>query len=33
MLRRAKELTDYKLGATDGDIGKVREWQWQDHRI
>jgi len=30
MLRRARELTDYKLGATDGDIGKVREFYFND---
>jgi len=30
MLRRATELIDYKLGATDGDIGKVQEFYFDD---
>jgi len=30
MLRRARELTDYKLCATDGEIGKVREFYFDD---
>jgi uncharacterized protein YrrD len=30
MLRRAKELSDYKLGARDGDIGKVKEFYFDD---
>jgi uncharacterized protein YrrD len=30
MLRRAKELTGYKLGARDGEIGKVKEFYFDD---
>ena len=30
MLRRAKQLTDYKLGARDGEIGKVKEFYFDD---
>ena len=30
MLRRARELSDYKLRATDGDIGSVREFYFDD---
>lgn len=30
MLRRAKELNDYKLGARDGEIGKVKEFYFDD---
>ncbi len=30
MLRRAKELGGYKLGARDGDIGKVKEFYFDD---
>jgi hypothetical protein len=31
MLRRATELIDYKLGAIDGEIGKVIEFYFDDH--
>ena len=30
MLRRATELSDYKLGAIDGEIGKVIEFYFDD---
>lgn len=30
MLRRVKELSDYKLGARDGEIGKVKEFYFDD---
>ena len=30
MLRLAKHLADYKLGATDGEIGKVRDFYFDD---
>ena len=30
MLRRAKELRDYKLGARDGEIGNVKEFYFDD---
>ena len=30
MLQRAKELNDYKLGARDGEIGKVKEFYFDD---
>ncbi len=30
MLRRAKELNDYKLGARDGEVGKVKEFYFDD---
>ncbi len=30
MLRQAKELKDYKLGAADGDIGKVKDFYFDD---
>lgn len=30
MLRQAKDLNDYKLGARDGEIGKVKEFYFDD---
>ncbi|MGI9070785.1 MAG: hypothetical protein ACR2JB_05505, partial [Bryobacteraceae bacterium] len=30
MLRQAKDLNGYKLGARDGEIGKVREFYFDD---
>jgi hypothetical protein len=30
MLIRSKELKGYKLGATDGDIGKVEQFYFDD---
>ena len=30
MLQRAKELSGYTLGASDGEIGKVREFYFDD---
>ena len=31
MLRRAKDLNGYKLDARDGEIGKVKEFYFDDH--
>ena len=31
MLRQAKDLNGHKLGATDGEIGKVKEFYFDDH--
>ena len=30
MLRQAKDLNDYKLGARDGEIGNVKEFYFDD---
>lgn len=32
MLRRAKELIRFKLGARDGEIGRVKDFYFDDHR-
>jgi hypothetical protein len=31
MLYRAKEMKGFKIGATDGDIGKVNDFLFDDH--
>ncbi len=32
MLRRARELDDYAIGATDGEVGRVRDMRLDDRR-